>query len=106
LVAWVFDLANPLTVGAVPVGVAPMTPAPPETAPIVSPRWAVVYPAGDAIVFTENEVWHGIFADFLLWLATNNGASRMLQADLGSPVLFNIWNTFARTYPQYVYGVY
>jgi hypothetical protein len=105
LVGWVFDVANPLTPGTTPVGIANMGPMPPATAPIVSPRWACAYIAGgekDAAVFTENEVWCGNFDDFLLWLATNNGASRTLSVQLATPRLKNVWNKFAQVYPQYV----
>jgi hypothetical protein len=100
LVGWVFDPAKPLTPGTLPVGIGDMPAAPPDTTPIISPRWAVIYEP--AIVYTEGEVWCGPFADFLLWIATNNGAQRTLSAAMGMPALTNIWNEFARAFSQYV----
>jgi hypothetical protein len=100
VVAWAFDENNPLTPGTTPIGIANMQPAPPNTGPILSPQWAVIYP--DATVFVDGEVWCGEFDDFLLWLATNNGANRTLSAQLAMPALVNIWNDFTRSYPEYV----
>lgn len=101
LVAWYFDAANPTTPGVVPIGIGNMNPAAPNTAPIISPQWAVMYPAR-GIIFTDNESWAGEFYDFLVWLASNNGASRIVVADPPVAELKNIWTQFSRDFPQYV----
>jgi hypothetical protein len=58
------DEPAPVIIGALP------TPAP-DTGPVSAPQ-------GGALA-----AWRGSFAEFLDWLATNNGASRRLESRLG-----------------------
>ena len=107
LVSWLVDPTTP-NAAPTPIGLAPPAPNPPNTGQIDSPPWALAYGAllsqhgAVAIVATNDDSFIGTFADFLTWLATNNGATRTLSARLGLPTLYNIWNVWARDNPTLV----
>ena len=98
VVAWTFDMSDPENMIAIPVAITRLPPAPPDTAPVISPRWAISYPQSGGMVWTVDYVFAGSFPDFLTWLATNNGAKRTLEADLATPSLANMWNDWQQSH--------
>jgi len=86
---WRVDDAGLIEPAPVIIGALP-TPAP-DTAPVSSPQWGAL------------AAWRGSFADFLDWLATNNGASRRLESRLGiSAAAANTFLDWSRRNPDRV----
>jgi hypothetical protein len=93
VLGWVLDdssvttLSKPTpTIFEAPVIVGLMTPAPTDTTPILSPQW-VHFAHG--IIYVP-DLWRGNVADFLTWMATNNGAQRKVRANFTDPTLTNV----------------
>jgi hypothetical protein len=96
LLGWQYDEANPINPKPITIG-NPLV-APPNTGAVKSPQWA--YIVTDDAVFVPDG-WRGTIAEFFTWLATNNGASRRVTANLTFPALLNIWNIWAHANPQW-----
>jgi hypothetical protein len=62
----------------VPVMIGSLPPAAPDTAPVLSPQWAV-YQAGYIVV---PDVIRMLPSDFFEWLRSNNGAVRQVQSQM------------------------
>jgi hypothetical protein len=72
-----------------------------DTTPVLSPGWAQ-YLGGDTI-FVQNG-WRGRVVDFFDWVATNNGAHRLLEGHFGiDSRLINDFSHWATTHPELVY---
>jgi hypothetical protein len=95
IVAWVYDTAN-LAAGVTPLSIVSLPPVPPDTAPIVSPQWAVAYPMSGGMVWAMDDLFAGSFDGFLTFLASNNGANRVLSGNFAEPALTNMFNDWVR----------
>jgi len=99
LQGWVVDeaaakLDKPLIIGS-------LTTAATTGAPIISPQW-VSWLAPSIIV---PDLWRGSFAEFLTWLATNNGAHRPLEGRFRLATdLYNGWTAWAQANPDLVHA--
>ena len=72
--------------GEVPIIVGALPPAPAATTPILSPQWAHF---SNGRIYVPN-LWRGTIADFLTWIATNNGANRKVRGNFSDPNLVNV----------------
>ncbi len=73
----VIALAKPAPpIAEVPILVGSLPPGAPDTAPVLSPQWAHVSEG----VFVP-DMWRGALPDFFTWIATNNGANRLLRGN-------------------------
>jgi hypothetical protein len=85
--------AKPVIIGQFPLAAT-------ATAPILSPQWASFE---DPTVVVP-DLLRASLAEFLTWLATNNGAHRPLQARFGlSPNLMNGFAAWANHNPDLVF---
>lgn len=93
IIAWTYDLSNPVNPKPMTIGNPIKTP--PSTGAIASPAWA--YCLGPDAVFVSDEFdeWRGTLAEFFDWIATNNGASRKVDAWFTWPALLNVWNKWS-----------
>jgi hypothetical protein len=94
--AWLVDPAGvvppiPQILGGMPAD------APPDTAPVLSPRWVeVVHPYH--VILVPN-IRRSSYGDFFTWLATNNGASRQLYVNFAHPDLDGAFQLWAGRFP-------
>jgi len=90
VMAWLVDASGaspqPVILGSKP-------PPPPETAPVLSPAWAVITKA-EADVFVP-DVWRGDIRGFFSLVASNNGAQRPIYANFANDMLASAWNNWA-----------
>jgi hypothetical protein len=70
-------------------------PAPPDTAPVISPAWAVITEA-DVLV---PDIWRGDVQGFFALVASNNGAQRKIYANFANDLLASAWSNWARANP-------
>lgn len=78
-----FAAPEPIIIGHLPA------PAP-DTSPILSPQWVEF--VDPAVLMPD--LWRGNLDDFFYWLATDNGAMRLLEGRFG--VSSTAYNTFMR----------
>jgi hypothetical protein len=96
---WLIDdvtglIKQPSIIGSLPT-------AAPDTSPILSPQW-VEYIAPTIFV---PDLWRGSFAEWLTWLATNNGAKRPLEGRFRIATdLYNGWQAWAQANPSLVHA--
>jgi hypothetical protein len=84
----------PIILGSLPV------PAP-VTAPIQSPQWCKFI--NPALLIADGARFRNLW-DFLTWLATNNGAHRLLESQfIVEPVLIDEFASWASTHTDLVY---
>lgn len=98
LIGWYVDMANlaapalPQTIGLLPV-------VPPDTSPIISPQYGIVYSAWSVLALDAvgKIVFTGTLRELFSFLARNNGAQRTLSPQLMGMVFneFNLWNIAA-----------
>lgn len=98
LIGWQLDDQNPRNPRPITIG-DPLAAIPPATGAIESPQW--VHITSDNAVY-DPDGWRGTFHELLTWLATNNGATRLVTADVTFPVLVNDWNAWKREHPAWV----
>jgi len=83
LLGWIADETGAAEVAPVVVGLLP--PASVDTSPVLSPRWAhCVVPS----VYVP-DLWRGDLNSFFTWLATNNGAQRLVRGNFRNPNVAN-----------------
>jgi hypothetical protein len=99
-IAWAVDGSSmPMPPRPSIIGTLPLLA--PDTSPILSPQWVKFI--GSAVMVPN--VWRGLPVDFFEWLATNNGASRRLDARFGiSGQMHDGFTAFARSNPDLVYS--
>jgi hypothetical protein len=98
LIGWCVDETG--AAESLPAIIGQLPPVAADTGAVMSPQWAQFT---DPAVFVP-DVWRGNFPDFLTWLATNNGATRPLDARFGvSHSLLNGWSAWAAANPSLVY---
>lgn len=98
-VAWIVpdtDFTQPPT----PVIIGGMVPAPPDTAPVISPQWASL--RGSTVIVPN--LWRGTLNEFFTWLATNNDAHKLLRGDFSTPDVSNAFALWSQQNPTLVYG--
>jgi hypothetical protein len=98
LLGWQIDDQNPINPKPFTLG-NPLATPPPNTGTIKSPQWAYISSV-DAVYTPDG--WRGTITEFFNWLATNNGATRVLSADLTFPEIVNAWNIWARQNSSFV----
>lgn len=94
VLAWLVDETG--AVLPTPVILGSLAPAPPDTAPVISPPWAVM--EGN-MIFVPDTV-RGSLDELLSWLAMNNGARRKIYANFAETSLaygFKQWATINPT---------
>jgi hypothetical protein len=96
IIGWVIDETG--AVEPLPAIIGALPPAAPDTAPIVSPQWAHL----QAAVFVP-DVWRGTLDEFFAWLATNNGATRLVRGNFVDGKLSNTWRAWAAAHPAQVW---
>jgi hypothetical protein len=110
LIGWHVDYNSTIPNPPLP-SVAGALPFPPiDTSPISSPPFAIfenppVIVPRTVVASGAPDLWRGTFPDFLTWLATNNGAKRLIGARIAcDPDLLNGTNTWAQQNPDRVYN--
>lgn len=93
VMAWIVDATSaeppkPVILGSLP-------PAPPETAPVVSPAWAS-FTKGELYV---PDTWRGELVEFFDYVASNNGVQRPVYANFADDGLATEWNNWAARNP-------
>lgn len=79
----------PVIVGTMPAGAV-------DTTPIFSPQWAHV--VSNRIYVPD--IWRGEIADFITWIATNNGAKRKVRGNFSDHNLSNIMYEWSKRNPE------
>jgi hypothetical protein len=102
LIGWAVDEAEPPTFEPAPRAIGSLAPQAPDTAPVISPHWALAMPNVD-IVFVP-DLYRGTLSEFLTWLATNGDADRKVGGQgLVYPNLQNGYQSWARLNPDLVF---
>jgi hypothetical protein len=101
VVGWVCDDTGQAS-SALPCIVGPIPATPPLTLPVVSPRWAVILGNGQEVV-TELG-WRGPLPALFDWIATNNGAQRLLRGQFSYSTNQVAWSQWASANPQLVWS--
>lgn len=100
LVAWVVDEHEPQRFEPIPRAIRSLSPAAPDTSPVMSPPWAL---AMTNVVFVPN-IYRGDMLDFFTWMATNGGATRKVGGQgLVYINLRNAYESWSRVNPDLVF---
>jgi len=97
VLAWVIDVGG--GVAPQPVILGSMAPAPPQTAPVISPAW-VVREGGPSGLFFVPDIARGTPQQMFTALATNNGAARKLYANFADPALVEAFKQWGSAHPD------
>jgi hypothetical protein len=91
-VSWIIDETSgqgrPVVAGSLP-------PPPPATAPVLSPTWAHLHT--DSLYVPD--MWRGGMMNFFTWLASNNGATRLVRGNFMSINLASAMETWRQQNP-------
>jgi hypothetical protein len=101
VVAWIVDEVEPQSFEPAPRILGSLPPAPPDTAPVLSPQWGLVLSQG--MVYVPDQVRLPVH-QFFDWLATNNGARRKLRGLFSQQFLGTTWIDWAAANPGSVWG--